>query len=155
MKQNSESGAQLFFRIIDRLIFNEKNNILVYGDDLKLFPSEIHLVLMISNGKSESYNTIVRRLGVTKGAVSQTISRLAEKGVLEKKKGNTASDLTIVLTDLGKKVQKECRKIQKRMFEKFTSYLTSLPERDRKVIIDFLGHIETQLAADTPGTRDE
>ncbi len=150
MERNIEESAERFFRIIDRLIFNEKNNILVYGDNLKLFPSEIHLVLLIRNGKSESYSTIVRRLGVTKGAVSQTISRLAEKGIIEKQKPPSGNDLTIVLTDLGKKVQKQCRKIQQRMFEKFSAYLHSLPERDRKVIGGFLDHIELHLTGGIP-----
>jgi DNA-binding MarR family transcriptional regulator len=145
MEKTVKLYAEMFFRIIDKLIFNEKNNILVYGDNLKLFPSEIHLILMIGNRKSESYNNIVLRLGVTKGAVSQTISRLVKKGILEKKKKSNNYDLTIHLTNLGKKVQKQCKKIQESMFKQFSTYLMSLPEKDRRVIGDFLNHIETKL----------
>jgi DNA-binding MarR family transcriptional regulator len=145
MKKNIEASAEQLFRIINQLIFNEKNNILVYGDNLKLFPSEIHLILMITNGKFENYNKIVQQLGVTKGAVSQTISRLVKKGILEKKKNLKNNDLTILLTDAGKKVYKQCKKIQESMLNQFSSYLISLPENDRRIIDEFLHHIETTL----------
>ncbi|MBP7736504.1 MAG: MarR family transcriptional regulator [Spirochaetes bacterium] len=101
--------------------------------------------MMISNGKEESYGTIVRQLGVTKGAVSQTISRLVKKGILKKKKNPDNNDLAIILTDPGKNVYKQCKKIQEGISRRFNSYLTSLPERDRKVIGDFLNYIEAQL----------
>jgi DNA-binding MarR family transcriptional regulator len=149
MKKNTEASTEQFFRIINQLIFNEKNNMLVYGDNLKLFPSEIHLILMITNGKFENYSRIVHQLGVTKGAVSQTISRLVKKGILEKKKNIKNNDLTILLTDLGKKVHKQCKIIQGRMFNQLSSYLISLPERERKIIDDFLNHIETKFKIDT------
>jgi DNA-binding MarR family transcriptional regulator len=145
MEKNVEASAEQFFRIINQLIFNVKNNILIYDDNLKLFPSEIHLILMITNGKSENYNIIVQQLGVTKGAVSQTISRLVKKGILKKKKDHTNNDLIILLTDLGKKVQKQCEKIQEGMFNQFSSYLISLPAKDRRVIGEFLNHIEIKL----------
>jgi DNA-binding MarR family transcriptional regulator len=149
MKKNLEAIAEQILRITDRLIFNVKSTVLVYDDNLKLFPSEIHLILKISNGKSESYNTIVQRLGVTKGAVSQTIARLVKKGIVEKKKRPDCNDLSIILTEQGKKVQKQCRKIQEVMYSQFSSYLDALPERDRKVIGEFLSHIESKLGMDT------
>jgi len=148
MKQNIETSAKQFLKIINQLIFNGKNNTLNYSDALKLFPSEIHLILTITDGKSENYNKIVLQLGVTKGAVSQTISRLVKKGVLEKKKSLNSNDLTIFLTDLGKKVHKKCKKIQEVFYNQFSLYMTSLPDRDQEVINDFLNHIDVKLNTD-------
>ncbi|HPC43202.1 MAG TPA: MarR family transcriptional regulator [Spirochaetota bacterium] len=143
MKRNA--GAEQLLRIINQLIFLGKNNALTYGDNLKLYPSEIHLLLTITNGKSENYNVIVKHLGVTKGAVSQTISRLVKKGILEKKTSGGKSDLMIQLTDLGKKVQKKCVKIQEAVQDRFASYMDSLSADDRRVIGEFLDHVEKTL----------
>ncbi len=145
MKRKPDASAEQLLRIINQLIFSRKNTVLVYGDNCTLFPSEIHLVLMISDGRSENYSAIVRQLGVTKGAVSQTITRLVNKGILEKKKDANSNDLEILLTDLGRKVYGQCKKIQEAVLDDFSTYLSSIPERDRAVIGEFLDHIETRL----------
>ncbi len=150
MKKNEEVSAEQFLRIINKLIFNSKNNVLVSGDNLKLFPSEIHLILVITDGKSENYSKIVQQLGVTKGAVSQTISRLVKKGILEKRKKPDSNDLTILLTDNGKKVFKQCKKFQEGIYKQLSSYMTSLTEKDRGVIGEFLNYIEAELNSVKP-----
>jgi len=51
----------------------------------------------------------------------------------------------IQLTDLGKKVQKKCVKIQEAVRDQFASYMDSLSADDRRVIGEFLDHVEKTL----------
>ena len=48
----------------------------------KLYPSEIHLLLLIDAQSQLNATGLAERLGLTKGAVSQTLTRLEKKGVL-------------------------------------------------------------------------
>ena len=147
MEKNIEVSVLQFLRIIDKIILIDKNNILIYGNELKLYPSEIHLILLIGSGQAMNFNTIVRKLGVTKGAVSQTISRLVKKGILMKNKDPIRNkDLVIFFTPLGDKVLKQCKKIQNKLFKQLSKYFISLPQKDHEIIKRFLTHIETNLS---------
>lgn len=52
------------------------------GHGVLLHASEIHLIEMAGRYPDESLSRIASRLGITKGAVSQTAQRLEEKGYL-------------------------------------------------------------------------
>ena len=68
---------------IDKILHMEKGMILEEGG-VKLHPSEIHLLLFLHLRPRANASEIARHFSVTKGAVSQTLSRLARKGVLIK-----------------------------------------------------------------------
>lgn len=54
------------------------------GDGVHLYTSEIHLIDMAARYPQEGMSSLALRLGVTKGAVSQTAKKLGEKGYLER-----------------------------------------------------------------------
>ena len=54
------------------------------GHGVLLYTSEIHLIDMAGRFPDESMSKIALRLGITKGAVSQTIKKLEKKGYLER-----------------------------------------------------------------------
>ena len=72
-------------RVINRLIFLEKRSVLRHGG-LRLHPSEIHLMQTISEYPDANAGDMARMLGVSNGAVSQTLARLEKKGVIKKHK---------------------------------------------------------------------
>lgn len=146
MEDTSKAYAAQMLQIIDKLVFLEKNQVFKYGKELKLYPSEIHLLLLMSDGQTSNSTEMARKLGITKGAVSQTISRLVRKGILNKNKDPyKKNELTAVFTALGNKVLIKCHNLRKVYYDHFLSYLSSLPGNDRETIGRFLYHFEEEL----------
>ncbi len=136
---NSNEFAKQMVRIIDQLFFLEKSNTFVYGENLKLHASEIYLILLINEGCNRNITEMANTLHVTKGAVSQTISRLEKKGIIKKTKDiYNKNELTVSFTPIGKKVLQKCLQMQSYLINKFKSYYLSLSNNDQIVMDRFL-----------------
>lgn len=72
-------------RVINRLIFLEKRSVFKYGI-LRLYPSEIHLMQVLKETPDLNAGKIAQRLGISNGAVSQTLARQNERRLLLKPK---------------------------------------------------------------------
>ncbi len=134
-------------RIIDKVLFLEKKKIFQYGEIL-LYPSEIHIILFIDEYKENAKNAtrIAEKLGVTKGAVSQTLTRLEKKGIISKIKDPfNKNELTLILTDKGKEALKEFRVLQKMRSSGHDNILKNFSESDKHIIFDFLRRFEEML----------
>ena len=82
--EEDEVLATKILRTINHLIDIEKRRVLAHRN-LKLHPSEIHLLLFTQAVQDKNLSEMAQKLGISKGAVSQTISRLEAKGILTKK----------------------------------------------------------------------
>lgn len=95
-----------FVRIINKYNSLQKRP-LDYGCGEDLYPSEIHAIEAIGKHPEVHMAEMARILGVTRGAIQQTVGRLVKKGLVEKfmdesdrkkvyleltKKGNVAFD---------------------------------------------------------------
>jgi DNA-binding MarR family transcriptional regulator len=113
---------------------------------LRLHPSEIHLMQVIAEQPDLNAGEMAQRLGVSNGAVSQTLARLERKGVIQKEKDPSLKNrVTAAFTDTGKKAIKGFEEEQASSVEAFSKYLAGLSERDRKVIGSFLSNVEELL----------
>ena len=90
VNKNEKDQEQLADEIIDDLvrIMNkaaaiEKEPVDI-GHGVLLHPSEVHLIDIAGRYPDEGISRLASRLGITKGAVSQTAKRLEEKGYLER-----------------------------------------------------------------------
>jgi DNA-binding MarR family transcriptional regulator len=72
-------------RVTNRLIFLEKRSVFRH-EGLRLHPSEIHLMQVIAEHPDLNAGQMAQKLGVSNGAVSQTLARLERKGVIKKAK---------------------------------------------------------------------
>ena len=132
-------------RIINRLIFLEKKTIF-HHQNLTLHPSELHLMLAVYEDRAVNGTEIAERLGVTKGAVSQTLARLEKKGVITKTKDPyNKNELTVAFTPLGLAAIERFRKRQASLASRYDEYLSSLSKSERRVIEDFLSRMEVFL----------
>jgi DNA-binding MarR family transcriptional regulator len=135
---NNISLAEQILRISNKLIFLEKKSIIEHGD-LKLYPSEIHLIDVIAKGQGINASKMAARLGVTKGAVSQTLARLEKKGVLNKTRDpQNKNELTVHFTPLGKKILEEQKKLRTTFYEEYSKYFSNIPEKEEVIIMGFL-----------------
>ena len=146
MKEKRNISNQLF-RLINKIIFLEKKNIFEYTGT-KLFPSEIHLLMLLSadDKQSTSATNIANKFGISKSAVSQTISRLIKKGVITKDKDTyNKNELIISFTSFGEKAFAQYKEKQSLNRMNINHYLKSISEYDRGVINDFLEELENML----------
>jgi DNA-binding MarR family transcriptional regulator len=99
--------------------------------------SEIHI------HKGISSVDLARKMGVTKSAVSQIISKMCCKGYVEKKKSNDdGRESKLFLTERIEKVYEENDKILSRIFDES---LSSISEEEKKVLCSLLVKINKNL----------
>lgn len=145
MDTNSESLATKMLWLIKKLTFLEKNDIFPY-EGLKLYPSEIHLMLLIDDQQATNATGMAEKLGVTKGAISQTLSRLEKKGILVKTKDPySKNELTATFTPLGQAALVQYRELRTSFRSQFVHYFSTLPEDERAVIGRFMKKTEAIL----------
>jgi DNA-binding MarR family transcriptional regulator len=145
MDMDSETLAAQVLQIINRLTFHERKQVFPHGD-LKLYPSEIHLMLLIDDEPNANATEMAERLGVTKGAISQTLSRLEKKGVIQKTKdAYHKNELTASFTPLGQEALGQYRELRTSLQAHYVRYFSALSPDDRAVIGRFLSHMEAIL----------
>lgn len=73
-----------------------------FGTGVPLYRSEIHTIQMIGENSRINVTRLADRLNVTKGAVSQTVSKLVTKGLAKRSRDRrNAKEVLLELTDLG------------------------------------------------------
>jgi DNA-binding MarR family transcriptional regulator len=132
-------------RVINRSMFLEKRTIL-HHEALRLYPSEIHLLQVIHESPELSAGEMARKLGISIGAVSQTLNRLEKKGVIHKTKDPALKNrLSARLTGVGQTAIRQFEQGQEVTMKAFSSYMGGLSNGERKVIEGFLSHLEEFL----------
>lgn len=110
-----------------------------FNTDVDIFRSEIHIITLIGDSNQLHVSEIARKLGVTKGAVSQSIKKLEKKGLVQKfvdESNNTR--LLVRLTEKGHIAydgHEEHHQIHDR---EILSYLEALNEHELDMIITFI-----------------
>jgi DNA-binding MarR family transcriptional regulator len=139
------SLAKRIRRVINRLIFLEKRSVLQQGG-LRLHPSEIHLMQIIKEQPDLNAGEMAQRLGVSNGAVSQTLARLENKGVITKAKDPSLKNrVTAAFTAVGSAAIQRFEEERASVMGSFSNYLAGLSESESIVIEAFLSHIEDFL----------
>jgi DNA-binding MarR family transcriptional regulator len=129
-------------RVLNQAMILEKKSLLRYGE-VHLYPSEIHLMQVIQESPDLNAGEMARKLGITNGAVSQTLNRLKQKGVIQKTKDPALKNrVTATLTDDGKAAFHHFEAGQEAALKQFSSYLAGLSNRDRQTVEQFLARLE-------------
>jgi DNA-binding MarR family transcriptional regulator len=90
-----------------------------------------------------SAGEMAQRLGVSNGAVSQTLARLEKKGVIKKHKDPSLKNrVTAAFTASGKEAMERFESEQAPSRELFSYYLKGLSKTEREAIGSFLSHME-------------
>ena len=73
-----------------------------FGTGIHLFRKEIHTIQTVGLHPKINITTLAGYMGVTKGAVSQTVAKLIKKGMIRKQYAeNSRKEVTLELTDRG------------------------------------------------------
>lgn len=141
MESTNILSTQLM-RIINKLIFLEKRSIFEY-QGIKLYPSEIHLMQVVATSPHLPAVEMAKLLGVTKGAVSQTMTRLVNKGIVHKEKNpEQGKKLSVTFTELGQAALEYHAEQNRILFDEYESYLSAVSRDERAVIQAFLKNVE-------------
>lgn len=145
MENSQRDVSNQLFRLINKIIFLEKKNIFDY-EGVKLFPSEIHVLLSIEDQQSTNATKLATKLGISKSAVSQTISRLEKKRVIIKDKDPyNKNELILSLTIFGDKAFAQYKKKQASNRLHFNQYLNTLSDDNSEMIHNFLQKVTAML----------
>lgn len=145
MKSLDEKIKDQILQVINKTIFKEKKKIFQF-QNISLYPSEVHLMMVIEDKIHVNATEIAKRLGLTKGAISQTLSRLEKKGIIVKRKDiYKKNELILSLTDLGKEAYRHCQSKQMPFSRAHQAYLDGVRPEDKHIILQFLLHMEKAI----------
>lgn len=117
-----------------------------FGTKEKISSSEIHLIEIIGDTKNLSVTDISNHIGITKGAVSQSLKRLDSKGfIIKKPDPENLSRSLVMLTVKGKTAYWSHKHWHETMDGGFLKYLDSLDDQTFDIIINFLNRVEDFL----------
>ncbi|HOO46989.1 MAG TPA: MarR family winged helix-turn-helix transcriptional regulator [Deltaproteobacteria bacterium] len=117
-----------------------------FGIDEDLHSSEIHTIEVIGTNSDFSVTGLARLLGVTKGAVSQTLKKLENKGLVEKYADpENNSRVLIKLSSKGMIAYYAHEHWHETMDGGFREYFTTLPEDRIRFLDEFLTTLEEFL----------
>ena len=87
-----------------------------FGVGFPLTQNEIHVIVIVCENEGISLGELARMRAVTKGAMSQTVSRLVAKGLLVKEAAeHSASYVSLHPTELGRKANENHSRIHSAM----------------------------------------
>lgn len=128
-------------KLTNKLVFLEKRYVHRYGD-LRLHPSELHVLLAVRAAPDASATRLAATLGVTKGAVSQVQKRLEHKGVIVRRADASRKNaVTTVFTPLGRTALEDFLAGRAAARQAFDAYLESLPPESRELLAGFLARL--------------
>ncbi len=119
-----------------------------FGTQELLSQTEIHLIEIIGDVEGLSVTDISKYLGITKGAVSQSLKRLETKGfTLKQTDPQNLSRAIVMLTAKGQTAYWAHKHWHETMDGGFIRYLENLDSASLKIIIEFMERSETFLSA--------
>ncbi len=124
-----------------------------FGTDEQLTSAEIHLIEVIGENENSSVTALADTLGVTKGAISQRLKKLGNKGfVVNTQDPQNLSRYIVSLTSKGKTAFFAHQHWHETMDGGFREYYLNLDSDKIDFLFEFLARIEDflkkRLAAD-------
>lgn len=118
-----------------------------YGTNELLYNSEIHMIQAIGSKMGETVTELSQSFCITKGGVSQTVSRLVKKGyIIKERKSEYGKEIMLILTDKGKKAFHEHEQNHSKFSDSLFGYMETLSDEEIngfESILKFVGeHFE-------------
>ncbi|MFZ5811982.1 MAG: MarR family winged helix-turn-helix transcriptional regulator [Thermodesulfobacteriota bacterium] len=119
-----------------------------FGAGTPLYPAEVHMLSTLDMLGDAHVTGIAKACGVTKGAVSQMLKRLREKGLVAREADvDTSGKAAIRLTELGRAVSQAHFAFHREHDREFLDYLRGLPDRDFALCLDLCRRMKAWMEA--------
>lgn len=107
----SRELIESFIRMVNRFNSMEKHPI-SYGTKHKFYHSERHMMDTFGDNPDMNITELAEHMGVTKGAISQIVSKLEKKGAVHRYKADgNDKDVLVGLTKTGKEIYEHHKKV--------------------------------------------
>ena len=117
-----------------------------YGNGILLSRAEIHTIMLVNSYPGLSVTALAQKRGITKGAASQLLYKLADKGLVEKRVSpDSDAQVCLYLTTPG---QEACRlhdAYHQSSAEPFARYLCGLPDETAAALLQVMEHFDQAL----------
>ncbi len=127
-------------KVIFEVIAREKRPIELPGGE-KIFRFEIHIIDLIGKNEGVTVNELAKLLNVTKGAVSQVITKLDKRNIVKKIKTlNNRKNVNLYLTEKGNTIFEGHKRfhenIDNKIAKSFEKYSKSEIELIKRILIN-------------------
>ena len=137
--------------LTDKVIYYSKRQVVSTGG-VTLHPGEAHMLLAAVRGMN--FTAIARHFGITKGAVSQTMSRLEKKGAITINKDRAARNAaTVRPTALGRRLIGRIDVIRSRLTPAVAGTLGDFDPAGLQSVELFLTRLETVFSRELDQPR--
>jgi DNA-binding MarR family transcriptional regulator len=136
---------ELTQRIGNRFIALDRKLVFQHGQ-LKLYASEIHLMQVVADYPGINATGMAQTLGITKGAVSQTLKRLEQKGAIYKQSDPyNKNELKVSFTGEGQEALNAFFKSNEKSWREYNAFLGEMTESEIATVAEFLRRLESFL----------
>lgn len=114
----------------------------------RLYPSEFHIIEAVGNNRANKVTELSQKFHITKGAVSQVVNKLHDKGFINKERNKDfGKEIVLSLSEKGQKAFEIQNKMHKKMEKEFVSYLESFSPEQINSFLQILAKIEDYIDA--------
>lgn len=145
MNKDIEKISDLFLNSICEFYEYDKKE-KTFGTDTKLYHSEIHMIQYIKENENLHISGIARKLGITRGAASQTIKRLEKKNMIIKEADlNNNLKVVLKLTQKGETAYLNHKKYHEKYNALIGQILEHADNKEKDFLYSFLLSFERYL----------
>ncbi len=105
-----------------------------YGTGDLLYFTELHTITELAKNREINITRLSEKMGVTKGAISQTIRKLSQKNLIVKSNINNRKEVNLRLSEKGVIVLKSQESFQKEIFTFAGSLYDKAGPEDREMV---------------------
>lgn len=146
MGQREQKILELTQLVGNRFILLDKK-LFFQHEGLNLHASEIHLMQVVADYPEINATGMAQKLGITKGAVSQTLKRLEQKGAVRKQSDPyNKNELTVSFTELGQEALRAFWVRNDGIWREYTAFLEEMSETESSTVAEFLRRLESFLS---------
>jgi DNA-binding MarR family transcriptional regulator len=133
MKSELQTLIDLFLKILHlySVIGRKPKN---YGTGDLLYIAELHTITMVGNNHEINMTRLADIMGVTRGAISQTIRKLVNKNLIIKSNLTNKKEINLKLSEKGMIVYKAQESFQKEIFTFAGSLYEQASPEDRDLV---------------------
>lgn len=143
--QTSRQLMASFFRMVNKYKAMERFT-MNYGTKAVFFHSERHLLDVMREHPELNITDLARRVGVTKGAISQVVAKLEGKGAVERHKASGDDKQVLVrLTPLGRTITEHHHEVNERTVKQLCAVIGNRPQEQVDFVREVFGWIEGHL----------
>lgn len=114
----------------------------------RLYPSEFHIIEAVGNNRANKVTELSQKFHITKGAVSQVVNKLHDKGFINKERNKDfGKEIVLSLSEKGQRAFEIQNKMHKKMEKEFVSYLESFSPEQINSFLQILAKIEDYIDA--------